>query len=352
MNNILSSPLNVILSITNNCNLHCLHCFSSALSENDTSIEFENWKTIIPILSKNKVFSVRYSGGEPLSVPWFQQVAEKVASLKMNSGMNTNATLVTPQIAKWLKLLPMRETIIVGIDGMKDSHERLRGFNTFDRAVKGLQYLVDNDLNTELFCVITQLNYKEIAEIYKLSKLIGVKRINFNKLCLVGRSTQNQQALVLSKDQQKFVYETILSLDEKNGYIKGVLYNEAQLYRAYSTSCGTSPAKSIGCGNGFSGLVIYSNGDCAPCEMLGRNAICGNLFKDSLETIWRSSSVLNAFRELKNTTVDDIEGCKYCKIKNMCGGTCRAEPFIEGNILGKGSMCVNDLFSNSKNITV
>lgn len=347
MNKILSAPMNAILSITNNCNLKCLHCFSSSSACDGSLLEYENWKKIIPILVKSKIFSVRYSGGEPLSVPWFKDIAEEVASNKINSGMNTNATLVTPSVASWMSKLPMRESIIVGIDGLQDSHEKLRGKGTFNNAMRGIQLLVDNGLNVEMFCVITQLNYKEIPEIYRLSKEIGVKKINFNKLCLVGRSTTNESKLVLSKQQQKYVYDTLWNLDDNTGYIKGVLFNEMKLYRDYislSAENNVCNSTTIGCGNGSNGIVIYSNGDCSPCEMLGRRAICGNLLSDNFSVIWKNSRILNEFRELSNMSVECIEGCKDCKIKDRCGGTCRAEPYINGSILGKGSICIKEIF--------
>lgn len=344
MYKILSVPLSAVLSITNNCNLRCLHCFSSAMTC-DISSEYENWKKIIPILAENKILSIRYSGGEPLSVPWFKKIAEEVAAYKINSGMNTNATLVTPEIAKWLKTLPMRDSIIVGIDGLKESHEKLRGIGSFDKAITGLTYLVDNGLNTEMFCVITKLNYTQIPEIYELSKRVGVKKLNLNKLCLVGRSTDNEDTLVLSADQQKYVYETILSLNDESGYIKGVLYNEALLYNEYLTLIDTTGLKTIGCGNGSQGIVIYSDGSCSPCEMLGRNAICGNIFKETMTDIWSNSQILSDFRGLYGVSVEKIEGCAGCRLKGKCGGTCRAEAYIDGNIFGKGSMCVKDVIN-------
>ena len=163
MSKLLSYPLSAVLSLTNNCNLNCLHCFNSSSKTYDTDDEYQRWKKIIPILAEKRVFNVRYSGGEPLSVPWFQSIAEEVASFKINSGLNTNATYITSDIAKWIKKLPMRRDIIVGIDGLKNSHEELRGYGTYDRSIRGLQFLINEDLKTIMFCVITKLNYNEIS---------------------------------------------------------------------------------------------------------------------------------------------------------------------------------------------
>lgn len=343
MSKVLSAPLNVVLSITNNCNLKCLHCFSSASRNNNLELEFQNWKKIIPLLINSKIFSVRYSGGEPLSAPWFFDIAEQISNHKINSGINTNATLVTKDLASRLKKLPIREGAIVGIDGLKESHEKLRGFNTYASAIRGIENLVSADIHVEMFCVVTQLNYDEIEDIYMLAKQIGVSRLNFNKLCVVGRSVNNQRDLVLSTTQQKQVYDRLLSISDET-LIKGVLYEEAKLYYKYDKNKISSGSKNIGCGNGSTGLVIYSNGDCAPCEMIGRNAICGNLFYDSLESIWRSSAILNDFRALSNVQVDNINGCKDCKVRNICSGTCRAEAYVKGDILGKGSICARDVY--------
>ena len=49
--------------------------------------------------------------------------------------------------------------------------------------------------------------------------------------------------------------------------------------------------------------------------------LLGNILNDDLLNIWNYSDVLQEFRDL---TVDKIEGCSTCKLRNYCGGGCRA----------------------------
>ena len=82
-------------------------------------------------------------------------------------------------------------------------------------------------------------------------------------------------------------------------------------------------------------LGIKANGDIFACPMLD-NVIIGNIKKDDIEKIWDESPTLNKVRNLYL-----LKGkCRGCKIKNYCGGGCRAISYLKhGDILKPDPYC-------------
>ena len=92
------------------------------------------------------------------------------------------------------------------------------------------------------------------------------------------------------------------------------------------------------CAIGDSELSISETGDVYPCHLLHYpEFLAGNIFKKNIKQIYLQSSVIDNCKQL---TVDNIEGCRTCFIRYVCGGACRARAFHEsGNIKTSGSFC-------------
>ncbi len=94
----------------------------------------------------------------------------------------------------------------------------------------------------------------------------------------------------------------------------------------------------VGCSAGSTQLVITASGDVVACPFLYEfNA--GNLRRDMLRTLWKTSPVLNRFRGLRQS---DLKGkCLACKhIPDKCLGGCRAAAYLKnGDLYGEDPFC-------------
>jgi radical SAM protein with 4Fe4S-binding SPASM domain len=83
------------------------------------------------------------------------------------------------------------------------------------------------------------------------------------------------------------------------------------------------------CAIGDAEISISDTGDVYPCHLLHiPQFLAGNVKEQSLDSIYQTSNVLKACREL---TVLEINQCKKCEIRFICGGACRARAFFEKN---------------------
>ena len=101
--------------------------------------------------------------------------------------------------------------------------------------------------------------------------------------------------------------------------------------------------KIVKCAIGDAEISISDTGDVYPCHLLHiPQFLAGNIKQQPLEEIYKNSEVLKTCR---NATVFEINKCKKCEIKFICGGACRARAFFE-----KGKINVGDDFANTKKL--
>lgn len=125
---ILRAPHQVAFDITNNCNLRCLHCFNSS-GENDViSNELSDGEVLhfIEDLASMNLYNVCFCGGETLLRK--ELMCECIKILKP-SGSHctavTNGLLANPATIQQLASAGL-DGIQFSLDGLRDSHERLR----------------------------------------------------------------------------------------------------------------------------------------------------------------------------------------------------------------------------------
>jgi len=88
---------------------------------------------------------------------------------------------------------------------------------------------------------------------------------------------------------------------------------------------------------GRSSVSLSSNGDVYPHHMFFGNEefLLGNILENDIDSILKSEK--NIFASM---TVDDIEECKDCEVKYLCGGGCRFRAYAAtGSAKGHDDAC-------------
>lgn len=144
------------------CNFRCTYCIhfnnletSDRIDNPQKFMRFEVAKETVDqylnILRRHGkcVAEINFGGGEPLLAwPVMKQVLEHCrhtygAEFEFRFSINTNASLITHDIARWLK--EYRVEIASSLDGLQDGNDQVRltksGCGTFDSIQKGFQNL-------------------------------------------------------------------------------------------------------------------------------------------------------------------------------------------------------------------
>ena len=80
----LKSPIEVQIELTSRCNQKCIFCYNVWKEESSSKsiknrLSKEEHFSVIDKIIKNKIFSVIFSGGEPLLVPYLEELIRRNA---------------------------------------------------------------------------------------------------------------------------------------------------------------------------------------------------------------------------------------------------------------------------------
>jgi radical SAM protein with 4Fe4S-binding SPASM domain len=135
------------IELTERCNNDCLHCATN-LPAGDASARSrewtaERWKSLLADAAGLGCLVVRFTGGEPLLRDDFETIYLHARKLGLRVMLFTNATLITPRLARLLKNVPPLEAVEVSVYGMtKDTCEAVtRAPGSFAAMRRGLGLL-------------------------------------------------------------------------------------------------------------------------------------------------------------------------------------------------------------------
>ena len=200
----------VIWEITHNCNYGCSYCiFSCTKQRVEGELSTEECFHVIDELVKNGFKHLKVTGGEPFIRKDLIEILE-YASKFMVVDVSTNASLLSEELVDKLNKIKLK-MIHVSLDGNKNEHESVRGINTYDRTIKGLEYLKKSKNKVRIGSVIHRNNQDDLENLVKLSKELKADEIIFS---IMEPVEGQDKSLVKTKSNEELI-ENINSLKDK-----------------------------------------------------------------------------------------------------------------------------------------
>ncbi|MDD5698862.1 MAG: SynChlorMet cassette radical SAM/SPASM protein ScmE [Victivallaceae bacterium] len=331
----LPTPRSVDLNITNRCNLKCSYCshFSSG-SDTGTDLPLEEWLRFMEELNKCAVFDVCLSGGEPLFRKDFRQIVEGVVKNHMRFSVLSNGTLLTGELADFLKSTGRCNSYQVSIDGPgPEAHDACRGKDSFEKALRGLRILLKHKLPATVRVTIHKHNVRQLDEIAELLlEDVGLPSFSTNSAAYMGLCRQNEADVQLNMEEYSCAMEKLLKLANKyNGRISAnagplstVRYwmnMEKSIKNGIKsrTGCG----KLTSCGGVLSKMAVNADGTMVPCSQMPHIRL-GRINQDDLREVWQNHPELKRLRERRDIPLETFEHCQGCEYIPYCRGGCPA----------------------------
>ena len=344
----LSAPLFVIWEITGACNLRCKHCLSDSGKPSPNELNTEEAKGLIDTLAEMKVFTINFSGGEPLVRPDIFELLEYASEKSMAMDLLTNGSLITEDTLGSLENTNIFH-VQVSLDGLKRTHDDFRGLNgSYDRAVRAIQLLKGANFGVSVSTAVTKQNIDEVPEIVDLAIELGAHHYKTTLFMPAGRGRENAKDLIMGPlDARRFV-AMLNEKKEEVGDKISITSEELYPWLSGSSQNGTPGAfegkdnSRIGCTAGNSSLYITPDGKIAPCPFL-RDFIAGDARKQSVPEIWDGAPTFDIFRNIKRS---DLKGkCGECEyLGGSCYGGCRAAAFAHsGDLFAEDPLCWKDM---------
>jgi len=121
-------PLEGVVDLTYRCNNRCKHCWlwiDQNSSKKGDELTFLEWKRIVDEARKMGTREWVISGGEPMIHPEFPDIFEYMISHSIRYSLNTNGTLITPEIAELMKKKGSKMVALYGADS--EVHDLITG---------------------------------------------------------------------------------------------------------------------------------------------------------------------------------------------------------------------------------
>jgi radical SAM protein with 4Fe4S-binding SPASM domain len=167
------------IELTERCNNDCIHCCINR-SAADTAASAAEMKTeqvrdFLQQAADIGCLGVRFTGGEPLLRPDFEELYMHARRLGLLVSLFTNACLITPRLADILQRVPPRGEIEITAYGMhRDSYEAVtRSPGSFARFRRGIELLGERQVPFIIRSVYLPQNRHETEELEEWAAMIS-----------------------------------------------------------------------------------------------------------------------------------------------------------------------------------
>lgn len=327
------APQSVFWEITSECNLRCLHCVVAAGKKLDKELTTEQCLMLIREWAAMGVGDITFSGGEPLMRKDLFQLAHVAAEHNIGLQLATNGTLITPSVVEELKKLNMVPQ--VSLDGSnRDIYAKFRGRKkAFDQAVRGLELLVEADIDVTIGTVLSKHNIDDIDAMLKLVETLGVKYFRLIPFIPSGRGKKHRD-LELHPTQVKEVTQYLA--DRRGDLPFEIIPMEFELTFSPPNGQTLDRTRPNECGGAVQYCTVTPLGEVLPCHYFD-SVQADNVHEKSFSWIWERSRFLNYFRSIR---IGDIGGyCSQCQWLADCRGGCRAANFSIGEVFQENCHC-------------
>ncbi|MCJ7489949.1 MAG: radical SAM protein [Thermoplasmata archaeon] len=303
-----------IWELTLRCNLRCSHCGSSAGQARPDELTTEEAFRMCEGLASVGCKEVSLMGGEPLLREDFVAISKCVVQLGMKLSIVSNGLLIAQHVDSIQQLKP--EVVGISLDGMRETHETIRGQGTWAKAVEAVDLLKARGVPTTVITTVSKLNYKDLPE---MRELLRSKNVNWQiQTAMPFGNFPKEQTL----SPEEF-YSTALFIAKER------IRDRPDRMRVAGAHCYGYFSKVLpgcswdGCTAGISTIGITSNGGIVGCLSMGNDQyIEGNVRDRAFADIWNDPDAIPYTRKFSREQLG--ENCARCKYGAKCEGGCNS----------------------------
>ena len=350
-------PLRLLrLYVTKTCNMACTYCFEPEHNGPQMNLDtltravraFRDWLMKHPDQSY-ELIKINFFGGEPLvckdllrqAVPVIYETMQGFER-KYKITINTNATLITPEVAHWL--VTNRIMVYTSLDGLLETNDRQRVFHngrgSFNSVMRGLAHLIDAadsdyiENYITILCTVSSNNLIEVEALAYYLYEMGIRNLAFNAAfsCAAhvpsGTRDPSHWTSMTRDESRDFVFRMIAlqkELIHKNFHIGGMWAYVPQRLKNGGTVFCQAVGNEIG---------VSHAGKLYPCPTTldNESACIGELSGENF-----------AFNHISykwnDRTNDRMEKCTTCDISGICRGGCPASAMLNGHDIYDPQQC-------------
>lgn len=274
----------VYCHLTYRCNLNCEYCYNKNKLNSTTEMNLAQWKQTIDVLKESSEPRIYFTGGEPTLYKDFDAVVDYVYEAGLKMELLTNGTMLHRINEETLKKL---NAITVSLDNIGDAKTYRKNSEQYN-VLDNILMVHNKNIKTTVRSVVSTDTIEETDEVRKYLSKYGINHINS---IYIPNSPDEICKVPLEAAPE--------SMDE--------YYSIQDIGR---------------CSACFKVLAVDPSGNIYPCQsLMSDEFVLGNVKeKDWLNTV-KNHSLTKYFLY---RTVEQIDVCRDCEVRTVCGGGCPA----------------------------
>jgi sulfatase maturation enzyme AslB (radical SAM superfamily) len=168
-------PLKGSLDLTYRCNNNCRHCWlriPPSAPEKRDELSFAEIRDIVDQARAMGCREWNISGGEPMLRPDFADIFDYVTRKATRYSINTNGTLITPQIAQLMRRKGSKMVALYGATAEVHNHVT-RTPGSFERTMRGFAYLKEAGAGFTVQLIPMRDNFHQWDEMQALAQSLS-----------------------------------------------------------------------------------------------------------------------------------------------------------------------------------
>ncbi|MEE1227836.1 MAG: radical SAM protein [Lachnospiraceae bacterium] len=293
----------VHITLTNNCNMRCPHCFVSAGIVKRQELNVDEILSVVDSIKElNGDTDIVVSGGEPLIHP---DIMRLLRGLKgQNVTLFTNGTLINER--NYRDIAECCQEVQISFEGVSQRiYEKIRGIGNYQKALHAIELLKTTGIKITLAVTILPATVEDI----RTNLISFVNSIEYENLEIRLNDDIEMTGNALSMDFTGFNKREVDKLMIS-------LVSQLQSKGVTKASSNGRNVRFKNCGIGTN-IVVDADGKIYPCNKF--SAYYRKLH-DDMQQIFREFNELN-----RTTSTDYLKKCKECELRYICAGGCRID---------------------------
>jgi radical SAM protein with 4Fe4S-binding SPASM domain len=302
-------PTAVYFVTTYKCNLSCIYCYADSSPERSMNgdMNTEEAKDMIRQIKELGTSTIVFTGGEAFIRKDIMELMAYSKEIGLRVNVISNGTLINSR-EKVNEIAKLVDLFTISFDSLdKEEHEANRGINTWERARKAIDLILEAGIKLKINQTVTKHNRDSVDPMLEFATERSV-RLNIVPLATLGRGDDRMQGLNFG--ERRRIADRMLDIEMGDAHEDCHALNVRQYERRRH------------CGHGTSEFSIDAKGNVFPCKLMHSPMFhAGSIREKSLREIWETSEV---FERSRNRTVHTLPECMKCTFRESCGGGCRA----------------------------
>ncbi|AZR73707.1 hypothetical protein BBF96_10120 [Anoxybacter fermentans] len=348
----ISKKLIVQFHLTSKCSMKCKHCYiymNSERYQDELANELSfSWVCRVIDSIYNTAIKlqldpvIEFTGGDPFLRDDFTQIIDYVKNKGIKFGIKGNPVFLTDELIKNLKENGLIRYQL-SLDGIESTHDFIRSKGSFQKTIKGIQLLNQNDIPVFIKYTVSKLNQNDLKPLIYFLDENNLKISAFSVARYADKD--NIDEMIYKPDEMKELFELLLDVYIKifSNKTKNIhfLFKEHLWYpflhqKGYIDNRLLQKMVSIencyNCTMTKNIFVITPTGDIYKCRKVDASFL-GNVKESSFQDLVYGVKHKQLLDTLQNSE------CRHCFYYNVCLGCPAITEAVRKNIVERDPGC-------------